>query len=153
LNSTNLNSTNPKLLLAVDDSEDDLMLLRMALKQTGLDVKLLTLPGGEQAIDYLGGTGKYADRNLHPLPRLMILDLKMPRKNGFDVLTYLQILKLKPPFVAVMSTSAMDSDQLRCKELGADIFHTKPGQLDDLSQLLEKLVMFFQLPSSPPQTG
>jgi CheY-like chemotaxis protein len=78
-------SNHPTILYA-EDEETDVLLLRLALKRSGLAHPLQVVVNGVEAIDYLAGAGAFADRSLYPLPCLVLLDLKMPLKDGFEVL-------------------------------------------------------------------
>ena len=75
-------------ILLAEDSEDDATVLRSTLRKAGLAAPVVVVPDGSQAIAYLKGEGIYADRDLFPLPGLLLLDLKMPGKNGFEVLEW-----------------------------------------------------------------
>src|SRR4051812_31893355 len=77
-------------ILQVEDDENDIFLLERAFKQAGITTSLRVAKDGEQAINYLLGAGEFADRERYPLPRLMILDLKMPRRDGLEVLNWLR---------------------------------------------------------------
>ena len=83
-------------LLLVEDSEDDVVLLKRALKRYPEIGLVGSAEDGDIAIGYLSGSGEYADRAKHPLPDLMILDLKMPRRNGLEVLEWMRDLKPRP---------------------------------------------------------
>lgn len=72
-------------MLLAEDDEDHVLLIQRAFKEAGILNPLHVVPDGEEAIAYLNGDGKYADRKEFPLPCLLLLDLKMPNKNGFEV--------------------------------------------------------------------
>src|SRR5436309_2288972 len=76
-------------ILVVDDSNDDVFLLCRAFKRAGIEHALIHVSDGEEAVDYLSGHNHFSDRARYPLPSLMLLDVKMPRLNGFDVLHWL----------------------------------------------------------------
>src|SRR5438552_3096681 len=100
-----------KAILIAEDSEEDSEILKRALHRAGPNIPLLFVRDGQQAMDYLAGHGPYADRTQHPLPRLILLDLKMPKVDGFDVLGWLQKqpkLNLLP--VTVLTSSSFDKD-------------------------------------------
>ena len=80
--------TGQKTILLVDDSENDLMLMRFAFKKAEFDTQLHVVHNGEEAIAYLKGEGAYSDRSQYPPPAVMLLDLNMPMRNGFDVLAW-----------------------------------------------------------------
>src|SRR5690242_14029566 len=107
------NSRRVAVLLAEDD-ENDVLLLRHAFRRAGLQYPILDVPNGEEAIHYLSGCVPYGDRDHYPLPTLLLLDLKMPLLNGFDVLSW---LKARPEYrdlpAVVLSSSGLDPDRQR----------------------------------------
>ncbi|MDB6027683.1 MAG: two-component system response regulator [Verrucomicrobiales bacterium] len=132
------------LVLVVDDSRDDLELVEMAAKKLTNSLQWRSMQNGGEAISYITGTGKYSDRTAHPLPSLVVLDLKMPGVSGFDVLSSLSRAKTpKPPFICVLTTSKLEEDIDKATILGADAFHTKPGNYRDLCDLLQRVTTFF----------
>lgn len=130
-------------VLVVDDSQDDLMLMRMAVSKLPFDIDLKTLSRGEDAICYLQGEGIYADRTVHPMPRLLIVDLKMPRVSGFDVLTALGKIHVEVPSAVVMSSSRLAQDVEKAFSLGAVAYHMKPAQFTDLCEMMMQIVSKF----------
>lgn len=138
-------------LLVVDDSSDDLALMELAVKKACLPVHLRTFEKSSEALLYLNGVGKYADRQVHPLPRLIILDLKMPCINGFELIEELQRagVPTAPPFVVILSSSELDQDIERAHALGVSAYHTKPADFFTLCELMSNLVSFFCLASLP----
>lgn len=136
----------PLVVLAVDDREDDLTLLSMAFRKSAPHVVTRFSQGGEDAMAYMRGQGKYADRTTNPLPRLVLLDLKMPRVDGFDVLRQVRSMPLdQHPYVAILSSSDLPKDKVKADELGADLFTTKPTDFESLCQMVEKVTQFFSL--------
>ena len=130
---------NNTILLAEDD-ENDAFLFRMALKKAGIPNPLSRVPDGEDAINYLAGVGIYSDRVQYPLPSLVITDLKMPRRTGFDLLAWIQDQpQLNCPPVVVLSGSAEDSDKERALGLGAVAYFVKPPGLDQMVHLAHQL--------------
>jgi CheY-like chemotaxis protein len=127
-------------VLAAEDEESDAVLLQLAFGKAGSPQNLVIVRDGQEAIDYLSGEGLYADRALHPLPSLFLLDLKMPRMTGFDVLAW---LKENPQFkdlpVIVLSSSSHESDMRRARQLGAWDYHVKPHSLTQFVQLIRQL--------------
>ena len=81
-----------KLILLVEDNEDDVSLIERAFARAGIDNPLQVVRDGEQAVSYLKAEGEYADRVKYPLPSLVLLDLKMPRRNGFEVLSWIRVV-------------------------------------------------------------
>jgi CheY-like chemotaxis protein len=123
-------------ILLVEDNEDDVFLMRRALKSAKIGNPLQVMEDGQQAIDYLSGTGAYADRNAFPYPEVVFLDLKLPHKSGFDVLTWLQGRPDLPrPTVFVLSSSNLPKDMERAAMLGAKSYLVKPPSPESLHTL------------------
>jgi CheY-like chemotaxis protein len=116
------------IFLYVEDNPDDVTLLRRGFKFDA-HAELHVTHDGQEAIDYLSGTGQYTDRSRNPLPNVILLDLKMPRVDGFGVLTWLQKeapKEIRRIPVVVMSSSAEPRDVNRAYDLGANCYLTKP---------------------------
>ena len=108
-----------KTILLVEDNEDDVFLMRRILKKAAIAVNLQVATDGKQAVQYLGAEGAYHDRNLHPLPDLIFLDLKLPFLHGFDVLAWMKqhdLLSQLP--VTILSSSLEDQDREKAKAFG-----------------------------------
>jgi CheY-like chemotaxis protein len=114
-------------VLYAEDEPDDAFFLQLALKRAGVANSLRVVKDGQEAIEYLAGTNHFSDRTQHPLPDLILLDLNLPRKSGFDVLKFIQA---SPQFVSIpvliLSSSTQESDIKRSWELGARDFIVKP---------------------------
>ena len=114
--------------------------MRLAIQKAALPNPLFVARDGQEVLDYLAGEGPYSDRTRYPFPSLLLLDIKMPRLNGFDVLSWLQE---RPEFsqlpIVVLTTSNLDEDIKRAKELGADEYRVKPSGMKDLVELLREL--------------
>jgi CheY-like chemotaxis protein len=129
----------PVVLLAEDD-DNDVFLLRWAFEEVGVSVAMIDVPDGEEAVHYLSGRVPYADRALFPLPSLLILDLKMPRMNGFEVLEWLHDqFDLRALPALVLSSSGFDTDIQRATQLGARDYLVKPQTPDDLVKLVREI--------------
>ncbi|MDB6064794.1 MAG: putative response regulator, CheY [Pedosphaera sp.] len=125
-----------KLILIVDDSDGDSLLLTLMFKRAGVGNRVKILNSGVQAISYLRGDGAYADRKKHPLPAVLFLDLKMPRVDGYEVLDWLQRRpELKSMLVIALSGWAESTDITRAYQMGARSFLSKPCTMDDLHNL------------------
>ena len=123
------------LILLVEDREDDIFLLRRSFEKAGVANPIQVVRNGEEAISYLTGTGMYSDRAEFPLPELILLDLKMPRLDGFEVLKWLRSQpELSRLRVVVLSCSDDIQDVNRAYKLGANSFLVKP---EDLNQFVE----------------
>jgi CheY-like chemotaxis protein len=140
-----------KAILVAEDSEEDAYILKRAFQEIGCDVPLLFVRDGQEAMDYLSGEGEFDDRKTYPLPRLMLLDLKMPKMDGFDVLGWLQNHpKLKTLPVAVLTSSNHDKDVDRAYGLGANSYLVKPTSFDDFVGIVEKLRAYWIEINRPP---
>src|SRR2546430_6989906 len=125
-----------EVILLAEDNENHVLLIRRAFEQASLVNPLHVVANGEEAINYLKGEGKYANRAEYPLPCLLLLDLKMPRKNGFEVLEWLREQpNLSSMRVVVLTTSEELRDVNRAYRLGANSFLTKPVDFRDFVQL------------------
>lgn len=126
-------------ILLADDSEDDQVLFKRAIRLAALHDQVVALSDGAQAIAYLKGEGHYADREKHPLPRMVVLDLKMPQKNGFEVLQWIKSqAQLAGIPVVVIAGTDHPEDLKRSYQLGAKAFLTKPCKPQDLKDLSDE---------------
>jgi CheY-like chemotaxis protein len=127
-------------ILAVEDEESDAIILRLAFQKAQILRRLVVVRDGQEAVDYLRGTGVYADRALHPLPALIVLDLKLPRMNGFDVLAWLaEQSNLKEIPTVVLSSSSDPSDIEKARLLGAREYFVKPHSFEDLKSVVQQV--------------
>ena len=141
-------------ILLVDDSENDLFLMHLAFKKASCSAPLQEVRNGEEAIAYLSGDGLYADRNKFPLPTMMILDLNMPKKDGFDVLVWVRaqpILKRLAIIILTASTRAADVDQ--AFDLGATSFLVKPSNLESLVGMVRCMDSWIKINQFPSITA
>jgi CheY-like chemotaxis protein len=138
-------------VLFVDDDENDIFFLKRAFKDAGISNPLIVAHDGQEAIDYLSGLGAFSDRREYPLPCFLILDLKMPRKTGMDVL---QWLRAEPVFrclpVMILSSSAHRYDVERAYRLGANSFVVKPASVDKRTELARHIKGFWLNFNQPP---
>jgi CheY-like chemotaxis protein len=117
----------PLTVLHVDDDPNDTELLRAATLKARVDFILHNVEDGEQALAYLSGTGIYADRVKYPVPSLILLDLKMPRATGFEVLTWIRRhAELGRIPVVVLSGSELQDDVRQAYDIGANSYLVKP---------------------------
>ena len=123
-------------ILLAEDNEDHVLLIKRAFLQARLLNPIQVVGDGVEAIAYLNGSGKYADRAAYPMPGLLLLDLKMPNKDGFQVMEWIRSQPaLRDLRVVVLTTSDHIFDVRRAYELGANSFLTKPVELRDFVQL------------------
>lgn len=127
-------------VLHIDDDPNDTTLLQAATRKAGLNLVLKNVEDFEQAIEYLGGKGQYGDRSAHPLPRLIVLDLKMPRATGFEVLRWIRgNASLSNIPVIVLSGSELQEDVRRAYMGGANSYLVKPLGFDALVELVRNI--------------
>ena len=130
-------------VLLVDDDDNHLTLFGIAVRESNCDVRFNTATDGEQAIDYLEGKGIFADRSMHPLPDVLVLDLKMPRMDGFAFLAW---RKESPAFsmLPVMIFSGLgDKGEIeRALALGASHFLAKPHNLQGYKEVVQAVWEF-----------
>ena len=139
------------LVLLVEDDPDDVLLTQIAFERARLANPLGVVRDGEEAIAYLSGAKQYADRNKFPLPILLLLDLKMPRVNGFQVLEWLaKHPELHSIPVAIMTSSENDPDIKRAFELGAHSYLAKPPDAMALLNLVKRLHAYWMILNERP---
>jgi CheY-like chemotaxis protein len=136
------------VILLAEDEEDYVLLIQHAFAQARIPNPLHVVWNGQEAIAYLKGEGKYANRDEYPLPDLFLLDLKMPRVNGFEVLSW---LRAQPGLATLRVLVLTSSDELRdvneAYRLGANSFLVKPLDFQDFTSL-SRLVNDFWLQAS-----
>ncbi len=131
----------PRPILLAEDEETDALMFRLALERTGRALPLVVASDGQEAVDYLSASARPEGQVSRPLPALLILDLKMPRMSGFDVLSWLALRQdLKQIPSIVLSSSSYPEDVQKALQLGARDYHIKPLGLDDLVSLLRKIL-------------
>jgi CheY-like chemotaxis protein len=130
-------------ILHVEDDPNDTLLFQHACRKAGIVFDLQAVSDGDQAMAYLRGANDFCDRSKFPLPQLILLDLKMPRVSGFDVLTWLQSQDaLKGVPVIVLTSSNHDADVKRAYSLGAKSYLVKPVGFEALVELVKTLPGF-----------
>ena len=134
------NQHSPRVVLYVEDDADDFALLKRASRKCGTPFSLQHAEDGDKAIAYLSGSGDYADRKEYPFPDLVLLDLRMPRLDGFEVLQWIRdnpATKTLP--VVVLAGSSFRADIRRALELGANSYAAKPGKFEELQVLIDQI--------------
>jgi CheY-like chemotaxis protein len=139
------------VILLAEDREDDVLLVRRALVRAEVKNPLMVVRNGEEVVAYLEGTGKYSNREHFPVPDLLLLDLKMPRMDGFEVLQWLrQHPEMKALRVIVLTSSQDIYDVNRAYELGANSFLVKPLEFENYAALTRTLAKFWFEQSKTP---
>ena len=144
-------SVSRQTVLLVEDNPDDVLLLQRALRGAKPERLLQTVSTGEDAVLHLGGEGPYADRRAHPLPSILIVDLKLPGMSGFELLAW---IRHRPKFrkmrVIVLTGSPRTIDIYRAFELGANSYLVKPVTAEAFEEACQNLNAPRLLPSEPP---
>ncbi|MFH1635603.1 MAG: response regulator [Chloroflexota bacterium] len=139
-------------ILLVEDTPTDVIFIQRAFQDVNLVNYLQVVSDGEQAIAYLSGAGVYANRACYELPALILLDLKLPRKNGFEVLEWLrQQPGLRRLPVVVLTSSDDSSDIARAYDQGANSYLVKPFAYQKLVEMVMALKLFWVILAEPPE--
>jgi CheY-like chemotaxis protein len=142
------------IILLADDSDADVLLLERAFAHMGIDVLLYVVHDGAETIAYLQGEGRFARREEFPLPDLLLLDLKMPLANGFEVIEWIRAQpRLTSLRIVVLTTSDQMRDIDRAHRLGANSFLVKPVAFDDFKVMVGKLCDYWLEVSKAPNTS
>ena len=139
-------------ILLVEDNIDDATLTIHALKKSGLFNSILHLKDGSEALDYLYCKGEYTSHVFVEYPKVILLDLKMPKISGIEVLKKIKsdpILKKIP--VVIFTSSREDPDIKKCYELGANSYIVKPGEFNNFFMAIKELVLYWLVINQPPQ--
>jgi CheY-like chemotaxis protein len=138
-------------ILMAEDDENDVFFVERAFRQSQVLNPLQRVKDGEEAIAYLKGERCFADRAQYPLPHLMLLDLKMPRKNGFEVIQWIrQQPGLKRLPIVVLTSSKEDPDVNRAYELGANTYLVKPVKFEGLVDMMKALNLYWLILAEKP---
>jgi len=132
------------LVLMVDDSEDDCLLVKMAMNKADRLRFIGSVPDGEELMSYLSGKNEYGDRVRFPVPDMLLLDLKMPRKNGFEVLKWLQSQPFEDMVVVVLSASDHPVDVQTALNLGAQQYVIKDGSAEKRGEMIKLLDQYIK---------
>ncbi len=129
-------------VLVVDDSEDDRHFMRLLLRNNPRLKIIGEARDGEEAISYLSGIDAFADRTKFPFPDVVLLDLKMPKRTGFEVLEWVQTQPFKDLVVIVVSGSVLPQDAARSLELGAAAYHDKSAFMGQQEAMFREIEGF-----------
>ena len=138
-------------ILLVEDDYNDVLLIRRAFRQAKVEPPMSIVNDGDEAVAYLSRQGKYADRQQYPFPVLILLDLKLPRRSGLEVLAWIrQQPELKRLLVVVLTSSQENSDLAQAYDLGANSYLVKPVNFKDFVSLIELIdAYWFKLNQKP----
>lgn len=140
-------------ILLVEDDENDVTFMRLALKKAGIAGALQIAEDGEQAIHYLRGEGAYADRSRYPLPALVFLDLKLPRVMGMDVLRWIRDQPFLDLLVVIVLTSSQQRSDIRMAcSLRANSYLVKPSSPLQLQEMMSLVKHYWLRLNQPTAT-
>lgn len=141
-------------ILLVEDNPKDVLLIQRAFRKANVAIPLQVVEDGEAAVFYLSGEEPYTDRDRHPLPVLILLDLKLPRKSGAEVLFWLrQQPNLRRLPVVVLTSSKEYADINKVYDMGANAYIVKPVAFDNLVEIVKTLNMHWIIFNEKPEIG
>jgi CheY-like chemotaxis protein len=147
-------SLNGPTILLVEDNANDVLLIERAIRKAKLANPIQVATNGEEAIAYLAGDPPYADRHRFPLPILILLDLKLPRKSGLEVLEWLRgCPQLRRINVVVLTSSRESSDVNRAYDLGVNSYLVKPVSPDRLLEMMRTVGDYWLVLNERPDVG
>jgi CheY-like chemotaxis protein len=131
------------IVLLAEDNADDAIFIKRAIRKAGASVSLQHVENGEEAMSYLLGEGFYCDRERYPFPALIVTNMKMPRMNGLELLTWIkQQPTLKHLPVLVMSSSENPDEMSKVATLGGSSYFVKTSSLDTLKEVVKHMMSF-----------
>jgi len=139
-------------ILLVEDNPSDAELTIRALKKSNIVNRLVHLKDGEEALEYLFATGKFSDRNVSELPKVILLDLKMPKVGGLEVLKQIKSdsrTSMIP--VVVLTSSNEDRDVVEGYKLGVNSYIVKPVEFENFAKTVSEIGMYWLLVNQPPR--
>jgi two-component system response regulator len=144
-----------KLILLVEDNPDDKLLALRAFKKNSITTKLIVVRDGAEALDYLFGTGEFVGRDVRAMPHIILLDLKLPKVDGFEVLRRMraqEITRLLP--VVILSSSLEPQDLVKSYLLGANSYIRKPVDFGEFTRVVRELWTYWlSFNQNPPLLG
>jgi len=140
-----------RTILQVDDDPNDVLLLHHAMRKVGVVNPIQVATDGQEAIDYLQGAGKFADRVKFPFPCLVLMDLKLPYVMGLDVLRWIRQQPRTVLTVVMLTASGSEADIVQAYRLGANGFLTKPSEASRLEEMVKAIKDFWLTQNTLPQ--
>ncbi|CAN5469878.1 response regulator [soil metagenome] len=143
-------ASDSKLILLIEDNADDERLTRRAMRRNNVDNEIVVAVDGQEAVDWLFGSGPYADRDMTEMPAVVVLDLKLPRLSGLEVLQRIRGDARTKRVPVVVLTSSEDEEQMRAAYTnGANSFVRKPTDPSDFGDMILNLSMYWLLVNRP----
>jgi len=139
-------------ILLVEDNSTDVILIRRAFDKAKLGNPVQVVSDGDAAVDYLAGSGTYTDRKRFPLPILILLDLKLPRRSGIEVLQWLRAQDtLKRIPVVMLTSSQQERDVNAAYDMGVNSYLVKPVEFDGLLEMLKTINLYWLMLNERPR--
>lgn len=145
---------NPKMVLLVEDNPDDEVLTLRALKKNGIRNEIIVARDGVEALDFLFGTGAHAGRDTSLMPELILLDLKLPKLDGLEVLKRIRenpLTRLLP--IVILTSSREQSDMIQGYSLGANSYVRKPVDFVEFTEAVRQLGLYWFIINEVPPPG
>jgi CheY-like chemotaxis protein len=148
-------STDQQIILFVEDDTADARLVTRAFQKVGLQAALVRLTNGDDAVAYLSGQKPYQDRSANPLPIIVLLDLKLPRRSGLEVLEWVRASSdpLRRVPVVILSSSRQSTDINKAYDAGANSYLTKPETTEQLVALADAFKTYWMRLNEKPTLG
>ena len=143
---------NSKNILLVEDNPSDVKLTKRALEQNQITNELIVAEDGAEALDYLFATGRYAGREIRDLPAVVLLDLKLPKIDGLEVLKRIRangLTRLMP--VVILTSSDQEADMIESYNLGANSYIRKPVDFNQFAEAVRTLGLYWLLLNESPR--
>jgi DNA-binding response OmpR family regulator len=147
---TTTTTTTTTTILLVEDDDNDVFFFQHALDKAGTSTALQVARDGQEAIDYLRGGGKFAERAKFPQPGLILLDLKLPFVMGLDVLKWIRQESNLSPIVVILSSSGQQEDVEAAYQLGANAYLVKPADMGKLEVMVRAINDFWLIQNTAP---
>jgi DNA-binding response OmpR family regulator len=139
------------IFLLVEDDPNDQLLIRRAFQKAPTSIRVAVANDGDEAISYFSGKGDFADRQRFPLPGAVLLDLKLPRRSGLEVLAWIRIhAPIRQVPVIILTSSHQENDVRDAYDLGANSYLVKPVDLGDLEAMIARVADYWTSLNHPP---
>src|SRR5437870_5219682 len=148
-------TTTGNVVLLIEDDPADARLIQRAFEKAALGVPIIRLPNGDDAVAYLAGETPFDNRNSYPLPVVILLDIKLPRRSGFEILSWIRSRNdgLRRIPVVMLTSSRHSVDVNRAYDLGANSYLTKPDTNDELAKMLSTFDQYWMAYNEHPSLG
>ncbi len=141
-----MSDANSKTILLIEDSDDDVILLKRVIARAGIAYPIQVVSDGAEAIKYLSQEAPFEDRSKFPLPYIILTDIKMPKRTGFDVLEWIRgNPDCRSIPTIILTSSSQESDVIRAYDMGATAYIVKPGEGAVLDTIVHRLFSFWEV--------